>query len=116
MSLNNIETCTVQRSPADAEGGYSWSITFTSNLGNVEMISPVSSLVGVGVKVDVKETQQGNWLGGSFTLSYGGATTIDLAFDATSSVVEAALESLSTIGDVIVTRTPQIHSVVIYGQ
>merc|ERR1711968_123476 len=43
-------------------------------------------------------------LGGSFTLSYGGATTIDLAFDATSSVVEAALESLSTIGDVIVTR------------
>ena len=40
MSLNNIETCTVQRSPADAEGGYSWSITFTSNLGNIEMISP----------------------------------------------------------------------------
>ena len=39
-----------------------------------------------------------NVSGGTFTLSYGGQTTGNLAYNASTAVVEAALEALSTIG------------------
>ena len=42
---------------------------------------------------------------GSFALSFNGATSADIAFDATLSQVQAALELMSTISTVTVTAT-----------
>lgn len=48
----------------------------------------------------------GLYLAGSFSLKYNGQTTNILPFDAPAADVEIALDSLCTVGDVAVTRTP----------
>lgn len=47
---------------------------------------------------------KGNQLGGSFSLELDGYVTDDLAYDASSTVVEAALEDLGNVGTVSVIR------------
>lgn len=58
-------------------------------------------------KVDVPSsiTLTGGPTGGTFTLNYNGQTTAGIAYNATASTVQAALEALSTVnpGDVLVT-------------
>lgn len=41
--------------------------------------------------------------GGTFNLTYGGAQTAEIPYNATAAQLELALEALSTIGDVVVT-------------
>lgn len=48
-----------------------------------------------------------NVTGGTFTLSYRGQTTSGIAYNASASAVETALEALSTITDVTVTKNGQ---------
>jgi hypothetical protein len=104
-SMSTIDAVQVTRSEADMEGGYSWSITFTTTIGDVGAISADNSLVGVGAKIDVQEKQKGNWISGSFTLTYGSQTTGLIVYDADASVVETELEGLSTVGDITVSRS-----------
>ena len=52
--------------------------------------------------IRVRNTQKNDILG-FFKLAYGGESTTPLTVDSTASEVEAALEALTTIGDVIVT-------------
>lgn len=54
---------------------------------------------------EVQTVDAGTATGGTFTLSFKGATTTPIAFDATGTVVQAALEALSTIGEGNVTVT-----------
>lgn len=53
-------------------------------------------------------TITGNPLGGTFTLTFDGETTAPIAFDATNTAVDSALEALSNLlpGDVAVTGGP----------
>jgi len=70
-----------------------------------------SGLSGSTPSIGVVETQQGgpgvnevqtitltNAESGTFTLTYSGETTADIAYDAEASVVQTALEALATIG------------------
>lgn len=53
----------------------------------------------------VSEARAGlDMLGGTFQLGFGGALTSTIAYDASASVLEAALEALPTVGDVEVTH------------
>lgn len=49
--------------------------------------------------------------GGSFTLSFGGNSTMHISWNASAGLVEAALESLPQVGDVTVTVDPAAGSV-----
>lgn len=60
----------------------------------------IADVQAVRVSID-----NGLYISGSFTLQYKGQRTLSIPFDATAGDVEAALESLCTIGDVAVTRT-----------
>ena len=84
---------------------YVWTVQFTSNVGDLGLISHTSSLTGTNQHIAIQETQRGNWLSGAFTLSHGGKTTHPIPYDATASVVNAELTKLSTVDQVSVTRT-----------
>jgi hypothetical protein len=47
---------------------------------------------------EVKTITRNNGVGGTFTLSFNGATTAGIAYNASSTTVRSALQSLSTIG------------------
>lgn len=95
----------VQKTGPDAEGGFTWTITFADALGNVPELTLLSSnLLGTGADVEIKTTANGNELGGAFTLTFGSSTTADIAHDATDGDVKTALEALEPIGTVEVQR------------
>ena len=56
-------------------------------------------MVYTGVSEVQTVTITGSPTGGSFTLSFGGSTTANIAYNATAADVRAALEALPTIGD-----------------
>lgn len=79
----NYEVLTLQ--DADGAGGLSIG-TVTHPYG--QTIQNETQLLGLAGTVD----------GGAFTLSFGGQTTSDIAWDADAATVQAALASLSSIG------------------
>lgn len=67
---------TVTRTGPSQAMGYAWEVTFSNKTigGNQpDVTSPAASLTGSGASIVVSETQQGNQLTGTFTLSYDGA-------------------------------------------
>ncbi|KDO30965.1 hypothetical protein SPRG_04153 [Saprolegnia parasitica CBS 223.65] len=97
----------VTRSVADAQGGYSWSVTFAAAMGNVPQLSVASSaLIGAGADVKVTTPTQGNVIAdGYFTLTFGGSTTANIAYNAAAAAVQTALQALPTVDTVSVTRS-----------
>lgn len=66
---------TVTRTGPTQAMGYSWEVTFSNKTvgGNQPDVgSPAANLTGSGANIVVSETQQGNQLTGTFTLSYDG--------------------------------------------
>jgi len=109
-SIAGIRDVSVSRSSVDGQGGYTWSITFIGNNGNIEELVPSNSLVGKGTRVIVKEIQRGNEIGGSFTLSYGFETTSTLDFNADNTLIESALEDLLQLNDVTVSSEEPLNT------
>nr|AIG55740.1 secreted protein [Thraustotheca clavata] len=105
IGINGITGVT--RVGPDAQGGYSWQVTFAAAMGNLPQLSVASSaLIGAGADVKVSTPTQGNVISdGYFTLSFGGSTTVNIARDATSGAVQSALQALPTVGQVSVTRS-----------
>lgn len=92
--------------------GYSWEITFSNKTvgGDQQDIQSTSDkLTGSGVDISISETQQGNQLTGTFTLSYNGETSSEIPFDASAASVQSAINSLSSVypSQVDVTRTDE---------
>ncbi|KAH9100136.1 hypothetical protein LEN26_016139, partial [Aphanomyces euteiches] len=97
----------VTRSGPDAQGGYTWSVTFDASLGNLPQLTvQSSSLIGAGAGVTVTTPTQANVISdGYFTLTVGTSTTASIGYAATSASVQSALQALPTVGAVAVTRT-----------
>mmetsp|Transcript_19232 Transcript_19232/g.32040 ORF Transcript_19232/g.32040 Transcript_19232/m.32040 type:complete len:7480 (+) Transcript_19232:1-22440(+) len=89
----------------EATRAYTWTVVFTSDIGDLGIMTATNSLTGSGASIRIAETTKGNWLSGSFTLSYKLATTPDIPYDADAETVKGALESLGTIKSVVVTDT-----------
>ena len=98
-AMSNIgEGCiqNVTRSAADAESGYTWSITFAPRMDNVpELVLHESALTprNGSVLMTPATVVDGNEIGGTFRLTFDG-------YNATDSEMENALETLSTITSV----------------
>ena len=93
--------------------GYSWEVTFSNKTvggDQPDVVSTSDELTGSGVDVIVWETQQGNQLTGTFTLSYNGETTSEIPFDGSAASVQSAVNSLSSVypSRVDVSRTEEI--------
>lgn len=131
-SLPNLGRVDVSRSTVNGlNGGYTWTITFLRdsssnpkcsdaegcpNAGNVPSFTPTTTNLngvltpsGANAAVAVAETIPGNTIYGSFDLSFTGGSTragsLNVPYDATSTSVKAALESLDESNVVFVSRT-----------
>jgi hypothetical protein len=98
----------VTRSAADAEGGYTWSITFDASMGDVPQMVEESNSLHLGTEVTFGTAQDGNILGGTFRLTFADGeteeTTANIAHDASSDEMRDALQALGNIATVEVVR------------
>ena len=98
-ATKNIGTVSVSRSVADSQRGYTWSITFITDIGDIAMLKASSSLTGTESNIVVQENTKGNMLSGAFTLTYSSETTVATNCDAAdSSEVKNVLEDLNALG------------------
>lgn len=78
--------------------GGPWTVEFTGALADTDvelMTADASNLVGTNEQQIIS---LGTATGGTFTLTYDGQTTGNIAYNADAATVEAALEALSNIG------------------
>lgn len=90
---------------------FTFSTTNTTSLGGSVTIAETTP--GVNPVNEVQKLELiGTYSGGTFTLTFDAQTTTAIAYNATASVVKAALEALSNIavGDVVVTGGPGPNS------
>ena len=117
-ALPTIGTVAVSRAAPDTQMGYAYTVEFTSNVGAfpsrsgnlAEMVADGTLLTGTGADVSVATTLDGSDpLGGSYKLSVTqGLDTEETTYidhDASAAEVQAALEALSIVGGMDVTRT-----------
>jgi len=105
-SLSTIDTIHVRRDGPTHQAGYNWTVTFTSNYNGAnlpQLIPTYADLGGNGATAVVTTVQDGNELGGSFNVTFGNNAT-SVPFDATPSIMKAALENVGT-GEVTVHRS-----------
>ena len=99
-------TVNVTRNIIDSEE-YEYVVTFPVSMGNVpEMRVHTAELYPSGTaNAEVSTVTDGNILGGTFRLTFEEQTTADIDFDASEAEMREALERLTTIGSVEVTRS-----------
>lgn len=109
-SLNSIASVAVSRFGPDSQNGFKWRITFTSNAKNnggplpLIIVDNKTRFKALGATVSVQEVVRGNALGGSFKLTYNGATTDNIPYDADASTMQSKLGDLN-LGSIDVSRT-----------
>lgn len=94
-ALSNIGSGDVTVTGSD---GGPWTVEFTGALAETDvdlMTADASNLVGTNEQQIIS---LGTVTGGTFTLTYSGQTTGNIAYNADAATVEAALEGLSNIG------------------
>jgi hypothetical protein len=125
--LSNVGTVTVTPTSeyADSSGACSWRVTFDTKAGDLPLLKAAvydasvntsvntstltfaTSSTNKGVTVTISESQDGtsSAISGNFSLTFRGARTYYLPYDADAREVEQALEALDTISDVEVYRS-----------
>ena len=89
----------------DAQGGYSWALTFTGLRGrNPGLALGQSGLTGAGAGVAVDLDLPGVLLDGTFALSFRGVATTALAWDASAAEMRIALQAMENVDLVSVAR------------
>ena len=115
-ALEALSNLTADEVSVTKVGATYW-VTFALARDCARMTADASSLTGGSVSVTTSQTAiatinekqevtiNGNPLGGTFTLTFDGQTTGNVAYDASASTLDTALEALSNIaaGDVAVT-------------
>ena len=108
----------VSRSPGESYGTFIWSITWPIALGPIDILNAYgANLNGDQVSASFTRVQKGaepyvlkistvgsSALSGRFTLTVDGITSDFVAFNASATDVKEALETLSSVGAVEVTR------------
>jgi len=74
----------VARGHVQDDGGYSWTVTFTSATGDIPEMQAKSQLHGIGAAVSVSTQLDGNSISGSFQLSMFGHRTAPIRHDASA--------------------------------
>uniref|UniRef100_A0A7S4I964 Fibronectin type-III domain-containing protein n=1 Tax=Odontella aurita TaxID=265563 RepID=A0A7S4I964_9STRA len=108
--ISGIGDISVTRSLVTGQGGFTWSITFLENTGDVDSLTASSSLTGKDASVTVLELVKGNQIEGFYSLSNGLENSEDISYDASPSSLENAIESLMGVGQMRVTSSGSVDS------
>lgn len=90
--LESVEVTATGTSP-----NLTHSVRFVGQGGDVGLLTAVNRMSGASAVNEQQRIALSNTDGGTFTVSFGGSTTGPIAYDATSSEVDAALEALGNI-------------------
>jgi hypothetical protein len=94
----------VTRSAPDEQEGFTWKITFTTAVGNIEQLAAVSYLRSLGAGMNVTTERQGNELGGTFQLEFQGQRTRPILAAESADGLRAKLEELPSVSTAYATR------------
>jgi hypothetical protein len=95
----------VTRSSPDSQEGFTWTITFTSSIGNIEQLRVKSYLFGIKANVTTATVRDGNEIGGTFRLHFQGFITEPIPAAATAAQFSQKLRELPIVRSVFVRRT-----------
>jgi hypothetical protein len=101
-AMTGFGTVAVTRTDKDNQGGYTWTVTWLTAQGDQPALTFSSSLTGSGTTIVGATLQDGNYLGGSYQLEYGGKVSSDISFNASAAQLDAAITAVA--GAVTVTR------------
>lgn len=105
-AMPTVDDVSVSREGPDDQGGYTWSVTFHSPTGLLPLMQmSTNALSGTGAAVATARVQQANVISGTFNLEFESEFTGQIPSDATESQVKEALEQLSAVDTVLVSRT-----------
>jgi hypothetical protein len=93
--LTGLESVTVTSSGTTPN--LTHTVTFLGIGGNVAQVSSRNNTTGDNTTNEIQTITISDADGGTFTLTFGGQTTSSIAWNAAASVVDTALEALSTI-------------------
>ncbi|CAM9245826.1 unnamed protein product, partial [Discosporangium mesarthrocarpum] len=108
INLGVAEDVIVERETR--ETGFQWKVTFPGDpMGPMDLMEVTIDIVLLsGSHANVYRLSDGiDPVGGTFTLSTGGSTTVPIAWNATALEIESALEFLPSVGDVRVSVPDQ---------
>ena len=104
--LPRLGKVAVSRSWRSNEGGYIWNVTFLSTVGNMPQMTITNNLTGVGSYTEIVTLQNGNTIGGTYTVSFLNNTSRNIPFDASAAMVrQTLLEDIPALIGVWVRRT-----------
>lgn len=84
------------------QGGYTWSITFSTAIGNPPQIAVEDHLTGIGHNVTSATFQDGNVLTGTYTIAFFGGVTRQIPVTAS----EGELETILNVSERITVSVP----------
>lgn len=94
----------VSRSIQSDEEGHTWSVTFTTSIGNIEEMRFINYLQGLTASMSLITQQDGNELRGSFKLGFQGAVTEPILAYETAAGLKSKLLKLPVVATAFVTR------------
>lgn len=101
-AMKNIDSVPiVSVSGINPDGGHTYWVTFPTSMKNVPQLEVYLS----DLPVSTSTTENANLLEGNFRLEYAGEVTEPIPSDANEVDMQAALESLDSIGNILVTRS-----------
>ena len=99
--LSSLGNVSVARTGPTSQGGYTWTVTYLTALGDQPPLTFANLLTGYGTRVQGATLLNGNFLNGTFKLGYNGVITPALPFNVTASALQTAL--LPLVGATTVT-------------
>lgn len=101
----------VSREANVGSGGFTWTITFVSAIGNLNTITSTNLLSGKNANVTIKTIQEGNSIGGMYQLGFLGFWTRNLSHDVSSNDMEYAfIHDIPLLETASVVRTDAVNN------
>jgi len=94
----------VTRSAQDEQEGYTWKITYTTAVGNIDQITSTSFLRGLDAGMNVSTEREGNEIGGTFELEFQGVRTAPIAAAESAEGLANILRDLPMVTTAFATR------------
>lgn len=94
----------VTRSAPDEQEGFTWKITYTTAIGNIDQVTFVSFLRGLEAGIEITTEVQGNEIGGTFQLEFQGVRTKPIPAAVSADDLVSILEALPMVSTAYASR------------
>lgn len=108
--IAGVGVVNVTRSKQDDQEGYTWTITFTSAIGNIEQLRVTNFLQGLKNDVYTRTVVQGNELGGTFNILFQDYVTEPIHHNETAEEVQKKLLALPSVTTAFVIRSDPVRN------